>query len=93
MIEAAEKRLKPQQSSAFEVWEENWESFLFFDSVRTQWVYVSGLAGGVRVGLDYGRVEATMRMEGIPRKKHKALLDDLRIMEFAVLKYDGEKTR
>lgn len=70
-----------------EVWEENWPSWLFFLKVQTQWIWTSGMAV-VRMGLNYPAVESTLRMAGIPRRQWPALLDDLQVIEVAVL--DGE---
>lgn len=68
---------------------------LFFD-VATQWRSIAAPEGAtgmvsaiysriVRTGFDYAGVESTLRMRGVPRRKHSALLSDLQVMERAAL--------
>ena len=74
----------------FEIHEDNWDSWLFFLTVQTQWIYaVSGL-GTQRAGLSYPGVESGARMAGLPRRQWPALFADLRVMEVAVLAVDAE---
>lgn len=84
----AEAEAEPKRDD-FEVYEDCWESVLFFLKVQTQWLYV-GMGG--RAGLDSTAVEATMRMTGVKRAAQAALLADLQVMEREVLKADGERT-
>ncbi len=66
----------------FEVWEENWPVVELFLRVQTQWR--TGMNGPV--GLDYVAVAWVLKLiaeEAI----HRALLEDLQIMEGAVLAY------
>jgi hypothetical protein len=61
-------------------------------AVETQWAYVgAGLAGAVRTGLPSHRLEAEMNLRRVPPRKRVALLDDVRVMERAVLKLDAER--
>lgn len=70
---------------------DNWESWLAFDAVSTQWAWASmGMAGGRRVGLNYAQVESGWRMAGLPRSQWPALLADLRLIEREVLRVDNE---
>ena len=64
----------------FEVWEENWQALGIFLKVQTQWRV--GLAG--LIGLDYSAVAWVLKLVA-SEDQHLALLDDLQIMERAVL--------
>lgn len=77
----------------FEVWPENWESWMFFLSVQSQWAYVSNGMEAVRVCLPANRLESEMNMRQVPRRRRVALLDDLRTVERAVLVADRELRR
>jgi hypothetical protein len=61
------------------VWAENWPAWRAFLSVQTQWI--TGMSGPT--GLDYGRVEAGLRMAGV--QVTPELFDKLHILERAVL--------
>lgn len=62
-----------------EVWEENWQSLLFFLKIETQWrVSMNGL-----IGLDYGVVLSLLNLYQVADPV--AVLEDLQIMEKAVL--------
>lgn len=88
--EAAEQAARPLGFEAdFEVHEDCWESVLFFLRVQTQWRH-KGMEGR-RAGLDNTAVEATMRLAGVKAKGRAALLEDLQVMEKAVLQADFEK--
>jgi len=67
------------------VWEENWQAVSVFLSLRTQWRMHVGMAGAIYQGLDYGAVEAVLRLQRVPRQYWPALLDDLLVMEAAAL--------
>lgn len=79
-------RGKPTRESAFEVHFDAWDAFCFFLKVRTQWVYAGW--DGVRVGLNFSAITAMAEMWGIRRRKRRALLDDLVLIESAVLDED-----
>lgn len=66
----------------FEVWEENWPVVELFLRVQTQWR--TGMSGVV--GLDYTAVAWVLRLIA-EEANHRALLEDLQIMEGAVLAY------
>jgi hypothetical protein len=72
-----ESELKPAD---FEVWEENWEAVQMFLRCQTQW-RTGGMGGAV--GLDYGAVAWLFRLHRV--KDQRALLEDLQIMEGAIL--------
>lgn len=75
----------------FEVHEDCWESVLFFLRVQTQWRY-RGMEAR-RCALDYVAVEAAMRMSGVTRRQRAGLLDDMAVMELAVLAADHEAAK
>lgn len=70
---------------SFEVWPENWPALLLFMDVQTQW----NTDSGAFVGLRYEAVEAVMRIRRM--KDRDALLDDLRVMEYAALEVMNAK--
>lgn len=77
--------LPPEREKAgehFEVWEENWESVELFLRVQTQWRV--GMNGPV--GLDYGAVAWVLKLTA-EEPNHRALLEDLQVMESAVLSF------
>ncbi|MGA5482724.1 DUF1799 domain-containing protein [Pseudomonas siliginis] len=61
----------------FEVWPDNWESFLVMDSMWTQWR--TGACGAT--GLDYGVLPGVMKLVGIPAKERSRVFQDIRVME------------
>lgn len=71
--------------NCFEVWEQNWDSVLFFLLVGTQWRAIGGIDRVLWLGLDYAGVETSMRAEQIARVNRKPLWSDLRAMERAAL--------
>lgn len=57
---------------------------LSFTRAATQWRYVTpGLGRPIPLGLDYARLESSMRMSGVACTP--ALFDDIRLMEKAAL--------
>lgn len=77
----------------FEVHEDAWESWLFFLKVCRQWRYVAVSAGmgmtSVRHALDWCGIESVIRLSGIKRSRWAGLLDDLLVIEEAVLVADA----
>mgnify|MGYP000902555874 FL=1 len=64
----------------FEVWPENWEPYLVFARVSTQW----RTGPGGPVGLDYKTVEWVM---GLLRVKNPLrVLDAIQVLEFSALR-------
>ena len=68
------------QADVCEVWEDNWEVLELFMRVQTQWRV--GMNGPI--GLDYMAVAWVLKLT-TDEAKHRALLEDLQIMEGAVL--------
>lgn len=73
----------------FEVYEDCWDSAMFFLKVQTQWIFVG--MGAQRMGFNNTALESTMRMAGVKRKDQAALLDDLQVIEREVMKVEGER--
>lgn len=72
--------VKAETSDEFEVFEENWPVVELFLRVQTQWR--TGMGGPV--GLDYGAVAWVLKLTA-EETSHRSLLEDLQIMEGAVL--------
>jgi hypothetical protein len=71
---------KVETPDEFEVFEENWPVLELFLRVQTQWRI--GMSGPV--GLDYTAVAWVLKLTA-EEANHRALLEDLQIMEGAVL--------
>lgn len=78
----------PQEGHAFGVHADNLPVVQAFLAVRTQWQY-AGMAGQ-RMGLCYAGVNAWLD-RFIHRRKRRALMHDLQVMERAVLAADQEQ--
>lgn len=80
-----------QKSRDCKVWEENWQSVIFFaDYCGTQWQYVSisgGMGGGalMATGLNHASVLASLRTLRLPRTRFDEVFADVRVMERAAL--------
>lgn len=83
---AAEKAARED----FEVHADNWEAWLFFLSVQTQWVFASNGMGAQRAGLNYPGVESGARMQRIPMRRWPELFEAVHAVELAVLAADEE---
>ena len=81
----------------FEVHEDCWRAVMLFLRVKTQWLWrvqsrpagMGAMVWSVRSGLNYPAVESAMRMGGVKRSEWAELLDDLQVMEAAVLAAQG----
>lgn len=67
------------------MFEDNWESVIFFVELGTQWHIVSGMNGERVTGLNYQSVESTMNIQQIPQETRRDLFHDLKVMERAAL--------
>lgn len=80
-----------QVEQDFEVWDENWDSWMAFMRSQTQWLYrPARLGGSIRIGLNHTGVESGLRMAGLPRLKWPGIFDDLVQIELAVLQAEAE---
>lgn len=89
VIEEAQRKANPEEEVCW-VFEENWNSVLFFFALETQW-NIGGMGG--YIGLNYVAAESAMRLNEIPRRSRKALFADLRIMELAALPVLNKKEK
>jgi hypothetical protein len=92
----------PPARADFEVWDENWETFLFFTSLADQWVKlvvpmtVGGMGGSFtaseirREGIPAPRIESAARMQRIARSRWPQLFADISAMVRGVLDQDAE---
>ena len=78
----------PPEAKPFYLWLDNARSFDLFTRVRTQWRYAGGMSVQ-RIGLSYEGVHAHLQIN-VPRRYHRALMQDLQAMELAVLQADHE---
>ncbi len=70
-----------------ELWPENAAIVAVFGEMGTQWRH--GM-GGI-TGLDYGALEAVLRVRRIPRAEWQEIWSGVRAMERAVLEMKAEK--
>lgn len=89
VVEEARRKVEPKEEVCW-VYEENWNSVLFFFACATQWL-VAGMGG--YTGLNYPGVEAVMNIKGIRQKARFALFDDIQTMEFAALEVLNSKEK
>lgn len=78
----------PEKPDVFEVHPDNWDSWLFFLSVQTQWIFAG--MDRARMGLCWQGVEASARMRGVRGKRLQGFADDLVLIEGEVLKTERE---
>lgn len=95
-LAAMQAQLDAQRAEAvareeFEVHADNWDDWLFFLSVQTQWVYANTGMGTQRAGLNYPGVESGARLQGIGRGRWPALFEAVHRVELAVLAADAEQ--
>lgn len=83
LAEVAAPEAKP-----YYLWHDNARAFELFLAVRSQWVYAGGMTLQ-RTGLNYAGVLAHLQIN-VPRRYHRALMQDLQAMELAVLGADAE---
>lgn len=82
IIESYQQKLKQQQDTGCEIWQENLETFSVFQALTTQW-RISDM--GHFFGLYYSSVESVLNMMGFNRKRKAEIFEDIRIMENAAL--------
>lgn len=65
-----------------DVWSDNWQAFLTFDSMSTQW-RSSGMGA---TGLDYNVLPLVSKSVGVKKKDLPYILQDIRVLESEALK-------
>lgn len=73
-----------------EVWDINWNTFLFFNNLTTQW-RTSGM--GSATGLDYNVIPTVGKMMGFKKKEINKMFNDLQVMENEALITMGENQK
>ncbi len=68
--------------SDVEVWPENWESYLIFRRLTTQWQ----VSYGGRTGLIYASLPVLFDAFKVPKKKRSRIFDDIQVMEASALR-------
>ena len=70
---------KKKVEEDYEVWEEHWESIMFFLKIMTQWrTTMSGV-----IGLDYSVLQMLFQMYDVRNKKQ--IFEDIQVMERAAM--------
>lgn len=72
------------------VFPDNWQSFRVFTAMRTQWRYVSGMAGTIATGLDYSALAEVWKRTKTPKKDRDFIFSDLVVMEAAAMEIMNE---
>lgn len=95
-VEAAQAQLEADQSRQaeqddFEVHADNWDAWMFFLSVQTQWVFVSSGFGSQRVAMNYPGVESAARLQRIPASRWPELFEAVHAVELTVLAVDAKR--
>lgn len=97
-VEAAQAQLEADKARQaeqddFEVHEDNWEAWMFFLSVQTQWVFASSGLASQRVAMNYPGVESAARLQRIPMRRWPELFDAVHAVEMAVLAVDAKRRK
>lgn len=95
----AQQAQQAAEDEHFGVWDENWDTWLFFLGLSTRWDYLqltmAGPAGAahnvLRKGLPRTEIESAARLGGWPRRAWPQLLADIEAMEQAVLRADAQR--
>lgn len=74
----------------FEVWEDCWDAWMFFLSLRGQWQHAVGMGTVIRTGLPFDRVLAAMVMQPVARSARPQLFQDIKLIEGAVRMADRD---
>ncbi len=72
-----------------EVWPANWTAVQVFCACATQWRWLAGMAGAIRLGLDYPAVEAVLRMRRVPPRERPDVLARVQTLEIEALRVWG----
>lgn len=86
-VQAIAQQAEPEHK-AFGIWRDNARTFECFHNLRTQWTFAGSMVPQ-RMGLNYAGVQAYLALNQ-PRRFHRSLMQDLQLMEIAVLQADAE---
>ncbi|SFM92942.1 DUF1799 domain-containing protein [Nitrosomonas communis] len=82
VIESTKKQASGETDIDCEIWPENEEVFMLFNSLSTQWrISFSGSF----IGINYPSIESSMNMLGTKKKRRAELFNDIKTMERAAL--------
>ena len=84
VIELARSKIKTGSVEQFEVYEENWETVLFFLALKGQWRVISGMSIFYQ-DINHTAIFHTMEMLCIPKRQRKQLFLDVKLMASAAL--------
>ena len=73
-----------------EVWDINWDTFVLFDALNSQW-RTAGM--GSATGLDYNVIPTVGKMLGFKKKQINSMFSDIRVMENEALITMGENQK
>nr|WP_296020830.1 DUF1799 domain-containing protein [uncultured Acidovorax sp.] len=89
---AERAKAAPKAPEEVEVWPENWDLWLFFLAVQTQWEYASGgLSGAVKVAMNWTGVRSIAAMRRVSDEDQQRFADGLAVIEQAVLDVERER--
>ena len=80
VIDKLRRESKPEE---FDIFPENWDVFLIFTKLRTQWNMAVGMGGATFVGLNYQSIEMLFKLYKI--KDRRQAFEDVQIMEASAL--------
>lgn len=69
----------------FEVWPENYSSFLLFQRMENQWNWIAGMGGAARIGLNLLVLQVFTARMNLTDEEYDDLLTDLQLMERAAI--------
>lgn len=82
----------PKAPEEVEVWPENWDTWMFFLAVQTQWDYASsGLSRAYKVAMNWSGVRSIACMRGVSEADQQRFVEGLAVIEHAVLDVEREK--
>lgn len=95
-IEAAQAQMEQARrvqadADDFEVHADNWDAWMFFLSVQTQWVFASSGLVAQRVAMNYPGVESAARLQRIPQRQWPELFEAVQAVELTVLAVDAKR--
>lgn len=91
-VMAERAKAVPKAPEEVEVWPENWDLWMFFLAVQTQWDYASaGLSGAVKVAMNWTGVRSIALMRRVSEADQLRFAEGLTVIEQAVLDVERER--
>ncbi len=85
VLAEAKSALVGRRSAPLRIWPAHWDAWVVFRSQRTQWLVHIGQRGLLWQGLNYQRLESTVRLLRIKKKHRRELFGQIRVMEAAAV--------